>query len=453
MNGVVNREHKLNKFIPVDSSEDNRLEIALTFSDNVHSEEIHEIITAVPSWIIRCGITLIFVILIGILLMSALISYPDVIKTGLKVNSLNSPKPVVAKMNAKLTALLAQDGDAVKENQILAYIESTGKPQDILEINTRLIKIKADVLQNINSAIELPTGLNLGEFQSSYQNFYQQYLAYKATQKNGYYLERIAFLERDFKDINSLRRQITSQQKIQEKEYANNEKEYQAYKQLYDKKVISRSEFSQQENKYLASKYPLEQSQTAILNNSSALTAKQKELFDIRNTVAQEQARFIQALNQCIGDSEAWIQLHVLRAPIAGKLSYAGIVQQNQNVLAGQEIFMVNPGNSDFFGEVEIPQYNMGKIQKGEKTLVKLRSYPFEQYGTIRGRLTYVSDAAYRDSVFIAKVSFETFENKEKGHKIILKNGMLADAEIITEESSLLQRFFRNITKMMNSQR
>nr|MBC7613844.1 hypothetical protein [Pseudopedobacter sp.] len=60
----------------------------------------------------------------------------------------------------------------------------------------------------------------------------------------------------------------------------------------------------------------------------------------------------------------------------------------------------------------------------------------------ISRRLTYISDAAYRDSVFIAKVSFEKFENKEMAKKIVLKNGMLADAEIITEESSLLQRFF-----------
>ncbi|MGY3055614.1 hypothetical protein ACVWYG_003835 [Pedobacter sp. UYEF25] len=36
--------------------------------------------------------------------------------------------------------------------------------------------------------------------------------------------------------------------------------------------------------------------------------------------------------------------------------------------------------------------------------------------------------------------------------KIVLKNGMLADVEIIMDESSLLQSFFKNITKMMQSQ-
>ncbi len=417
-----------------------------------YSDEVQEIISAVPTWILKWGITTVLGVLLGIIFLSALIEYPDVVKTGMKVNSLNSPKSILAKQNSKLTKLMVTDGEMVNENQVLAYLESTADPKDVLTINSVLNNLKQTVLNNKQTKITMPTNLNLGELQSSYQNFYQQYLAYQSTQKNGYYLNRIAFLEKDLNDIGRLKSQITQQQKIQRAEYINAEKQYQAYKQLFEKKVISRNEFLDQENKYLASKYPLQQTETSFLNNSSSYTGKQKELLDLKHTIAEEQAKFVQSLNQCISESEAWIQQHILTTPIAGKLSYAGIIQQNQNVSPGQEIFIVNPGNTNFFGELQIPQYNMGKIRIGERTLVKLKSYPFEQYGAISGKLTYISDAAYKDSVFIAKVSFEKFENKEMAKKIVLKNGMLADAEIITEESSLLQRFFRNITKMMHSQ-
>lgn len=423
-----------------------------TIYQEVNSEEVQDIITAVPSWILRWGITLIFAILGGIILLSALIEYPDVVKTSLKVNSLNSPKQVLAKQGGKLTALLVEDGQMVQENQVLAFFESTANPNDVLKLSNELKKFQNNLLTNSLAAVNLPTGLNLGELQGSYQSFYQQYLQYQSTQKNGYYLNKMAYLERDLKDITTLKAQLIKQQQVQQQEYANNEKEYKAYRQLYDKKVISSSEFSQQENKYLASKYPLQQTETSMLNNASSYTGKEKELLDLKHTIAEEQAKFLQSLNQCVTESDAWILQHILKAPVAGKLSFAGIVQQNQNVAANQEIFIVNPGNANYFGEVQIPQYNMGKIRKGERTLVKLKSYPFEQYGMIRGRLTYISDAAYKDSVFIAKVSFEQFENKDPNRKIVLKNGMLADAEIITEESSLLQRFFRNITKMMHSQ-
>ncbi|RLJ77400.1 HlyD family secretion protein [Pedobacter alluvionis] len=418
----------------------------------INSEEVQEIITAVPSWILRWGITLIFIILGTIVMLSALIEYPDIVKTGLKVNSLNSPKPVLAKQNGKLTALLVKDGQMVTENQSLAYFESTANPDDIIKINRELKQLRGRVLKNELATSGLPTGFSLGELQGTYQTFYQQYLQYQSTLRNGYYLNKMAFLENDLKDINTLKTQIIEQRKVQQQEYTNQEEEYKAYQKLYKNKVISRSEFTQQENKYLAAKYPLQQTETSLLNNTSSFSAKEKELLDLKHTISEEQAKFLQALNQCINESDAWILQYILRAPVAGKLSFAGIVQQNQNIAANQEVFIVNPGNTNFFGEIQIPQYNMGKIRKGERTLVKLKSYPFEQYGMIRGRLTFISDVAYRDSVFIAKVSFEQFENKDPNRKIVLKNGMLADAEIVTEESSLLQRFFRNITKMMHSQ-
>jgi multidrug efflux pump subunit AcrA (membrane-fusion protein) len=417
----------------------------------VNSEEIQEIITAVPSWILRWGMTLIFAVLSGILLLSSIIEYPDVVKTNLKVNSLNSPKSVLAKQNGKLVALLVQDGQMVKQYQLLAYLESTANPEDILKINKQLKNLKSAILRNVAVPETLPTGLNLGELQGSYQNFFQQYIQYQATQEKGYYLARMAYLKKDIHDIHALKQQILEQEKIQKLEIANQEQEYAAYQKLYKNKVISRSEFAQQENKYLASKYPLQQSATSLINNSGNLSSKEKELLEIRHTISEQQSNFIQALNRCIMDSEDWMLKFVFRSPVAGRISFAGIIQQSQNITANQEVFIVNPGNIDFFGEIQISQYNMGKIRLHQRALVKLRSYPFEQYGMIRGKLTYISEVAYKDSVFIAKINFDQFENKDPNRKIILKNGMQAEAEIITEESSLLQRFFRNIIKILGN--
>jgi multidrug resistance efflux pump len=222
-------------------------------------------------------------------------------------------------------------------------------------------------------------------------------------------------------------------------------------KSCIKKGVVSISEYKQQENKYLAGKYPLQQSATALLNNKSSYSAKEKEILELEHTIQEERVKFVQSLSNMVTETDGWINQYILRAPVSGKVSYAGIVQKNQTVNAGQELFMINPANTDFFGEVYIPQYNMGKIRTGQPTLVKMKSFPFEQYGLIRGKVNYISDVAFKDSVFIAKIGFDRFENKDPEHRIVLKNGMQADAEIITEESSLLQRFIRNLTKMLDS--
>lgn len=419
--------------------------------NEANSEEIREIITAVPGWILKWGITIVFAILMGIILLSNLIEYPDITKVTLKVNSLNSPKPVLAMQSGKLVRLLAGDGDIVKQNQSLAYFESTGDPEDVLRLNKELKKFRSNTFSDRNKLSALPDNLNLGELQSAYQNFYQQYLEYQSTEKNGYYLNKMSFLEKELKNISNMKIQIMKQQKIQQLEYANKEHEYNVYQKLYKNKVISRGEFTQQENTYLAAKYPLQQTETTLLNNVGSYSSKEKELLELKHTIAEEKAKFIQALNQCLNECDGWILQHVLRAPVSGRLSYAGIVQQNQNLAVNQEVFIVDPGNTSFFGEVQIPQYDMGKVHKSEKVLIKMRSYPFEQFGMIRGRLAYVSDVAFRDSIFIGRVRFENFENKDNRRKIILKNGMQADAEIITEESSLLKRFYENLYKVMSN--
>lgn len=421
------------------------------YKQELRSDEVHEIITAVPSWIIRWGVSLVFASLGCIILLSAFINYPDVVKTTLKINSLNAPKSVLAYQSGKLTKLLIKEGDAVKQGQNLGFLESIANPMDVLAISENLRNIRKEMVENrFTGQFTFPTNLNLGELQGAYQNFYQEYLQYQGTQNNGYYVNRLAFLKKELLDVRALKNQILKQRDIQNQEYTNAEEEFKRYKTLFQNKVISRSEFVSQENKYLAAKYPLQQTETSLLNNSSSYSGKEKELLELEHTILEQQSKFVQALNQCITETDGWILKHVLRAPTDGKVSFAGIIQQNQNVQANQEIFIVNAGNTDFFGEIQIPQYNMGKIRLGEKVLVKLRSYPFEQYGMIRGDLSYISEAAYRDSVFIAKVNFVHFENKDPSRKIVIKNGMLADAEIITEESSLLQRFFRNITKMLN---
>jgi multidrug efflux pump subunit AcrA (membrane-fusion protein) len=383
------------------------------------------------------------------LLGPAFIEYPDIVRVNLKVNSLNSPKQVLAKQDGKLAALLVHEGQMVNQDQPLAYFETTGTPIDVIKLSKELKSIQTKLLTLNTQLAELPTNLNLGELQSAYQSFYQEYLQYKSTQSNGYYLKRMAFLQKDLRDISALKQQILQQQTVQLKEYANQESEYKAYQKLYKNNVISRSEFAQQENRYLNSKYPLQQTEASILNNAGSYTSKEKELLDLQHTINDEKGKFAQSLKQCLMETDSWIFKYILRAPVSGKLSFAGIVQQNQNVLINQELFVINPGNTDFFGEVQIPQYNMGKIEIGERALIKLRSYPFEQYGMIRGRLSYISDVAYRDSVFVAKISFDHFENKDQNRKITLKNGMQGEAEIVTEESSLLRRFFRNITKII----
>ncbi|WP_379090866.1 hypothetical protein [Pedobacter sp. UC225_65] len=179
------------------------------------SEEVNEIITAVPSWILRRGITLILVVLLTIILMSAFIRYPDVVKTAMKVNSLNSPKGVIAHQTGKLVKILVKDNEQVVDKQPLAFIESTAKHDDVITLASRLraLSQQLNASQTLTDKNLLGNNLNLGELQSNYQSFYQEYLQFINTQNGGFYLTQKAYLQKDLAEIKKLQEQIHQQKK------------------------------------------------------------------------------------------------------------------------------------------------------------------------------------------------------------------------------------------------
>lgn len=61
------------------------------FRDNFHSEEAQEIMGRAPSWVVRWGITVIFVILALIVLGCYIIKYPQTVTAPISITTVNAP--------------------------------------------------------------------------------------------------------------------------------------------------------------------------------------------------------------------------------------------------------------------------------------------------------------------------------------------------------------------------
>ncbi|NHA05815.1 HlyD family efflux transporter periplasmic adaptor subunit [Mucilaginibacter sp. HC2] len=418
-----------------------------------HTDDMQDIITTVPSWILRWGITLFFGILVLMVSLSALIRYPDIVNAQLKIESPNSPKPVVSKVSGKLIKLLVKENANVVAGQALAYMESTGDHDKIRNLVTGLKQLQTQVLQSKPVSPLLfseSDNMQLGELQSAYQTFYQEYLNYKSAINDGFYLKKKTFLQNDLMALTQQAQQLNQQKQIQQRSFVIADDDYQMHKKLEKEKVETPAELRQQESKYLAQKEPLVQTESALITANNNYAGKQKEILELENQIREEKAKFLQALNSLISQAEDWKSKYILTAAQSGKLSYAGIIQENQVLSIGQEVFNINPGNEAFFGQMAIPQDNMGKIKEGQEVLVKLKSYPFEEYGIIRGRISYIADVPYKDSVFVSRVDFKVRSASDMKKPIHLKQGMTANAEIITQDATILQRLGRSVTKLIN---
>jgi len=416
-----------------------------------HTDDMQDIITAVPSWLLRWGITLFFCVLMLIIGLSAFIRYPDIVKATLKVDSPDAPKPVVAKISGKLVKLLVTEKETVKAGQPLAYLESTADHEKVLVLLTNFKQLQQQVLQNQPLNKELLSqdyDIHLGELQSAYQTFFDEYLTYSSSVNNGFLLKKRSFLQKDLVALAKQQQQLHAQKVIQERDSALAEQTFTVDKRLLQEKAETPSQFRLDESQYLAKKAPLLQTETSLIAGSDNYASKQRDILDLDNQVQQEKGKFLQALNSLISAAEDWKSKYILSAPENGTLTYAGIVQENEVLTPNQEIFYINPGNDHFFGDMAISQNNIGKVRLGQQVLVKLKGYPFEEFGMIRGRIKYISDIPYKDSVFLSKVDFKTLSASDVKKPIHLKTGMQADAEIITQDATILQRIAWSLFKL-----
>jgi len=421
------------------------------FNDDLHPEDVREIITEVPSWLLRWGILLFLGILVMLLVVSFLVKYPETIKGELTVDLTNSPKAVVSKVSGKLTKLLISDDDKVAEDEPLAYLESGANYHQVLKLIDNLKTAQRIELNNssiYDLFIDQTKYSNLGELQEQYKDFYQAFLKYKLTIKTGVYFRRKNYILIDLKNIEAQRISLNEQKKLQKSDYQLAEDEISMHQKLKDSQVETQAEFREQQSKYISRKSPLIQTEQSLLNLSATYIAKQKELTELENQISEDKLTFLQAVNTLLSGAIDWKRKYILTASESGTIKFIGFIQINQNLTAGQEVFYINHGKSHFFGELHLPQNNLGKIKIGQKVLIKLRSFPYEEFGILRGRITYIADLPFKDSSFIAKVDFDVPQISKNHLFPYLKSGMIGDAEVITEDLSIFNRLTQNIIKM-----
>ena len=136
------------------------------------SEEVDEILSEMPGWTLRWGLTVIFGIVATILVLSYFIKYPDVIKGKINITSNNPPVPLVARTSGNIVLIVA-DKSLVKENDVLGYLKSATKYDDILKLKQKLNFIKNSSVSTLNadSLSQFTDDLQLGELQVPYNNF------------------------------------------------------------------------------------------------------------------------------------------------------------------------------------------------------------------------------------------------------------------------------------------
>ncbi len=421
------------------------------YTEELISDEVQEVISYRPHWIIRRGNAFFLLILLLLLSLTWFIKYPDIVNGSARLVALNAPRLISSKTEGKLMKLFALNEQEVKEGQHLGYIESTAAYDEVMRlkewIDTTVSATKANEYEILNNN-PLPLFTELGELQSGYQLFQNEFLQTRQTLASGYYQKKKNALEKDLQYLSTLKNNTYQQQKISTEEQKLLEDEYKAYEKLAAEKVIAPLELNQYKSKLFAKEQSLKQTGSQITNNDMSSHSKQKELLDLQKTVTDQQQQFHSSLLDLKSQVEKWVQQYVLIASENGKVLFVSSLQENELITAGQGLFYIEPKQTAFYAELMTGQKGFGKIKTGQKVMLKAESYPSTEFGYLVGSINYISNMPNRKDSFLVKVELPQGLQTNYNKTIYFRNNLSAQAEIVTDSRRLFERLMGQLKQI-----
>lgn len=425
--------------------------------DNIElrSESVQDILSQPPNWMIRWGNTVIFIIMLMILLMSWFIKYPEFISASIVVTSQNPPEKIEARTNSKIEKILIKDHQNVKKGQVMIVLQSTANYQDILKLKNLVDSISTNRLQDF--PLEKVSTYKLGEIQSDYNSFAKAFQDERLfTELQPYAPENMA-ANQSISEYKSRIATLQQQKNLELAKYELTKKNFQRSQDLYNQGVIAAMDLESEKIKFLQEEQNLKnlnitlsQIQEGISNlnktKSGANINTEKDKINYSSTTLQLFEQLRKSLRQ-------WEQSYLLISSTNGIVSFQQFWGENQFVKPGDVVMSVLPENKEFIvGRMQIPSANSGKVQAGQKVLIKLDNYRFQEYGIVQGKVQNISltpddKGNYYVDVILPK-GLKTSYNKTLPFDKELKG----NAEIVTQDLRLIERFFYQIRKLLGYQ-
>lgn len=421
------------------------------FQDNREdrSELAQEIISAKAGFIERWALlifTILFLILIG---CTWFIRYPDVIEARATLTVANAPKEIIVRQQGRIVKLFKYNNANVVKNEVFGWMESIASHQEVLELSARVDSCIPLFEQGNFTMISRILGkqyANLGELQQSFTQFAEALQQLNDYTVNGFYEKNRTLLIHDISSLDSSRQKIKDQKHLMKRDLVLVEEAYHANQSLFNDKVISKDEIRNQESKLVNKQMSIPQLEASILQNESQQRDKIKALDQLDHDKRKQLVLFRQALQMLKTNIDDWKLKYVLQAPLNGKLDFVIQLQENQFLPLGKLLGYVNPDDSRYFAELYLPQLNFGKVDTGYKVQLRFEAYPYHEFGSVDGSLSYISKVA-SDSGFLATVRLDNGLLSNTGTPIPYTAGLKANAMVITKNMRLLERLYYNLVK------
>lgn len=418
----------------------------------LRSEEVQEIMGQIPAWIIRWGITVLFIVLGVLLIGSCFFKYPDVITAQMTLTSPNPAVQIVARTSGRLSRLYVSDGAPVSAGSALAIIENPASTEAVIQLKVRLNATALSPDSALGGFLPDDAWV-LGEVQTDYIAFLRTLHDYANYRELAYYPKKIAAVEGQIAKYRLYLDNLIRQREVTASQYQLAGKQYARDSLLFRREVISASEHETSRSEWLQSRYTLEGADASLNNLKIQIGTLEESLLDLKleqsekeNQLMQDYRRSLEQLQNAI---HSWELNYRLVSPIAGQVTFTKYWHENQYIPAGETVFSVVPtGKEALLGVATLPIQRSGKVKKGQRVIIRFVNYPDQEFGIVNGVVSSLSlvpdENNYRVEIALPEGLMTNYKRK-----LPVSQEMQATAEIVTEDLRLIERFFLPVKKVV----
>lgn len=421
----------------------------------LRSEGVQDILSEPPHWMFRWGSVVILAILLMILLMSYFIKYPEFVHATIVVTSQHPPEKLQIRTDSKIEKIFITDHQRIRKGQILMVLQSTANYKDVLELRRIIDSISP--VQLFSFPVDKVSRFKLGDLQGDYNNFAKAFQDEQLFSRlKPYRPENVATAQ----NIQTYKSRITAlkkQKRFESLKFELVKKNYQRAQQLLEQKVISTSEFENEKIKFLQAQQDLENLDISLSQTDEAIFNLNKTQSGSTINAEKDKINFasqtLQLLEQLRRSLRSWEQNFLVISSTNGVASFQQFWGENQFVKRGDAILSILPDQKmALIGKMLVEATNSGKIASGEKVLIKLDNYRYQEYGIIEGRVQNISFTPDEKGNYYVDVVLPKGLETSYHRKLPFDKELKGNAEIVTQDLRLIERFFYQFRKLSGYQ-
>lgn len=424
----------------------------------LRSEEAQEVMSAVPCWILRSGISLIGIFLLLFFIGSYFFKYPDKLTAVMTLTTTTPPAEVMARATGRLDRVYVSNKQKVFKDQTLATIQSPANYQDVVFLDSLYYQWKTDKISintfysSLNSSYLL-----LGELQDAYATFLINLKDYINYEQENYYQNKILLKTKQRKKQEIMSTRKNEELLINNKQVEVAKKLFYRDSLLYEKNIETGESFDKSLQMYLQNKQSYLCSLTTKEQIELEEIRNEEDLLELKHEYVLTHNQYVSTLNSSANNLESkiqgWKQTYVLSSPITGIINIMGVWSINQNVNGGDLVFIIIPEypNSPV-GRAILPAMGAGKIKEGQRVNVRVDNYPDQEFGFLRGSVKSISDIPDKEGSYYIEVEFPEGLTTNYGKVLPLSKQMTGSADVIIKNRRLLEYFIKPIEKLIREQ-